>query len=121
MFAAEIRRNRVSRMRANSNWQWQLELVFVKINCETQYLWTALDHEGEVLESYVAKRRDRKVALRLIRKSMKRYGSLEVIVTDELRRPWRCNESHRHRPAAKPATKPRRQCRVQNSSARPKF
>jgi putative transposase len=51
MFAAEIRRNRVSWMRANSNWQWHLELVFVKINCETPTLWTALDHDAEVLES----------------------------------------------------------------------
>jgi transposase-like protein len=32
MFAAEIRRNRVSRMRAYSNWQWHLDEVFVKIN-----------------------------------------------------------------------------------------
>jgi putative transposase len=32
MFAAEIRRNRVSRMRSYSNWQWHLDEVFVKIN-----------------------------------------------------------------------------------------
>jgi hypothetical protein len=32
MFAAEIRKNRVSRMRAYSNWQWHLDEVFVKIN-----------------------------------------------------------------------------------------
>ena len=31
-FAAEIRNNRVNRMRANSNWQWHLDEVFVKIN-----------------------------------------------------------------------------------------
>ena len=56
MFAAEIRRNRVSRMRFYSNWQWHLDEVFVKINGETHYLWRAVDHEGEVLESYVTKR-----------------------------------------------------------------
>ena len=56
MFAAEIRRNRVSRMRSYSNWQWHLDEVFVKINGETHYLWRAVDHEGEVLESYVTKR-----------------------------------------------------------------
>ena len=39
MFAAEIRRNRVSRMRSYSNWQWHLDEVFVKINGETHYLW----------------------------------------------------------------------------------
>jgi putative transposase len=41
------------------------------INGETHYLWRAVDHEGEVLESYVAKRRDRKAALKFLKKSMK--------------------------------------------------
>ena len=85
MFAAEIRRNRVSRMRSYSNWQWHLDEVFVKINGETHYLWRAVDHEGEVLESYVTKRRDRKAALKFLRKAMKRYGGPEVVVTDKLR------------------------------------
>ena len=85
MFAAEIRRNRASRMRAHSNWQWHLDEVFVKINGETHYLWRAVDHEGEVLESYVTKRRDRKAALKFLKKSMKRYGNPETIVTDRLR------------------------------------
>ena len=85
LFAAEIRRSRVRRMRAYSNWQWHLDEVFVKINGELHYLWRAVDHEGEVLESYVTKRRDRKAALKFLRKSMKRYGQPEVIVTDKLR------------------------------------
>ena len=85
MFAAEIRRNRANRMRAHSNWQWHLDEVFVKINGGTHYLWRAVDHEGEVLESYVTKRRDRKAALKFLRKSMKRYGNPEIIVTDKLR------------------------------------
>ena len=85
MFAAEIRKNRVSRMRAYSNWQWHLDEIFVKINGETHYLWRAVDHEGEVLESYVTKRRDRKAALIFLRKIMKRYGIPDVIVTDRLR------------------------------------
>jgi len=85
IFAAEIRRNRASRMRAYSNWEWHLDEVFVKINSETHYLWRAVDHEGEVLESYVTKRRERKAALKFLRKSMKRYGNPEIIVTDSLR------------------------------------
>ena len=85
MFAAEIRRNRASRMRAHSNWQWHLDEIFVKINGETPYLWRAVDHEGEVLESYVTKRGDRKAALKFLKKSMKRYGNPEIIVTDKLR------------------------------------
>jgi putative transposase len=71
MFPAEIRRKRVSQKRAYSNWQWHLDEVFVKINGETHYLWRAVDHEGEVLESFVTKRRDRKAALKFIRKTMK--------------------------------------------------
>jgi len=62
-----------------------LDEVFLKINGGMQYLWRALDHEGEVLESYVTKRRDRKAALKFIRKSMKRFGSPKAIVTDKLR------------------------------------
>ena len=85
MFTADIRRKRIDRMRAYSNWQWHLDEVFVKINGETHYLWRAMDHEGEVLETYVTKRRDRKAALKFLRKSMKRYGRPQVIVTDELR------------------------------------
>jgi putative transposase len=85
MFAAEIRRKRVQQMRAYSNWQWHLDEVFVKINGETHYLWRAVDHEGEVLESYVTKRRDRKVALKFLKKTMKRFGPPHVIVTDLLR------------------------------------
>ena len=58
---------------------------FMKINGETHYLWRAVYHEGEVLETYVTKRRDRKAALKFLRKSMKRYGSPKVVVTDKLR------------------------------------
>ena len=57
----------------------------MKINGERHYLWRAVDHEGEVLESYVSKRRDRKAALKFIRKSMKRNGQPRIIVTDKLR------------------------------------
>ena len=45
LFAAEIRKKRVSQMRAYSKWQWHLDEVFVKINGETHYLWRAVDHE----------------------------------------------------------------------------
>jgi len=49
------------------------------------YLWRAVDHEGEVLESVVTKTRDRKAALKFLKKSMKRHGRPETIVTDRLR------------------------------------
>ena len=41
--------------------------------------------EGEVLESFVTKKRDHKAALRFLKKAMKRYGCPEVIVTVRLR------------------------------------
>ena len=55
MFAAEIRRSQVERMRTCKHWRWHLDEVFVKINGVTHYLRRAVDHEGEVLESYVTK------------------------------------------------------------------
>jgi putative transposase len=45
----------------------------------------AVDHEGEVLEVFATKRRDRKAALKFLRHVMKRYGQPKVIVTDWLR------------------------------------
>jgi putative transposase len=84
MFAREIRNRRVHH-HAYSNWRWHLDEVFVKINGETHYLWRAVDHEGEVLESFVTKRRDRRAALAFLKKAMKRYGPPKFIVTDRLR------------------------------------
>tara|TARA_R110002073_G_scaffold33185_2_gene99816 strand:- start:55 stop:756 length:702 start_codon:yes stop_codon:yes gene_type:complete len=85
MLASEIRRRRADRLRAWPQWQWHLDEVFVKINGVTHYLWRAVDHEGEVLEAYVTKRRDRHAALKFLRKAMKRYGQPKTIVTDRLK------------------------------------
>ena len=85
MFAAEIRRKRVDRMRAYTHWRWHLDEVYVKINGEMHYLWRAVDHEGEVLETYVTKTRDKAAALAFIKKALKRHGSAKVITTDGLR------------------------------------
>ena len=82
MFASEIRRRRVQQLRAFSRWQWHVDEVFVKINGERHYLWRAVDHEGEVLESVVTKRRNKRAALKLLRKLMRRYERPEVLVTD---------------------------------------
>ena len=84
LFASEIRRKRVQQLRAFSKWQWHVDEVFVKINGERHYLWRAVDHEGEVLESVVTKRRNKSSTLKLLRKLMRRYGQPEVVVTDRL-------------------------------------
>jgi putative transposase len=50
LFAADMRRQRVSRMKGFLQWRWHRDVVFGKINGETHYLWRAVEHEGEVLE-----------------------------------------------------------------------
>jgi putative transposase len=85
MFASELRRQRVSRMRGFRHWRWHADEVFVKINGERHYLWRAVDHEGEILESYVTKKRDKAAALKFLKKALKRHGRAEKIVTDGLR------------------------------------
>jgi putative transposase len=85
MFASDITRKRRNQARSYSNWQWHFDEVFMKINGERHYLWRAVDHEGEVLESYVSKRRDHKAALKFTRKSMKCNGQPRIIVKDKLR------------------------------------
>ena len=68
----------------HSNWQWHLDEVFVKINGERFYLWRAVDHEGEVLECYISKRRDRHAAKKFLIKTMRKHGSPRIITTDKL-------------------------------------
>ena len=84
MFASEIRKRRIAGLKS-SRWQWHLDEVFVKVNGERHYLWRAVDHEGEVLESFVTKMRDKKAALKFLRKAMRKHGRPEVVVTDRLR------------------------------------
>ncbi len=57
----------------------------MRINGEMFYLWRAVDHEGEVLEVFATKRRDRKAALKFLKRAMKRYGRPWSVVTDRLR------------------------------------
>ena len=85
LFAPEIRKNRSAAMRKLPQWRRHLDEVFVRIKGETRYLWRAVDHEGEVLEAFVTKKRDRKAALRFLKKAMKRYGNPLEVVTDGLR------------------------------------
>ena len=85
LFVSEIRRQRVNRMRGFRHWRWHLYEMYVKLNGEMAYLWRAVDHEGEILESYVTKARDKRAALAFMKRALKRHGSPEKIVTDGLR------------------------------------
>jgi putative transposase len=84
IFASEIRKRRIEGMKS-SRWRWHLDEMFVKINGERHYLWRAVDHEGEVLESFVTRKRDKRAALKFLRKAMRKHGRPEAIVTDKLR------------------------------------
>lgn len=85
VFAADIRRQRISRMRGFRQWRWHLDEMYVKLGGEMVYLWRAVDHEGEILESFVTKKRDKAAALTFMKRALKRHGPPEAIVTDGLR------------------------------------
>lgn len=65
---------------------WHLDEIFTKINGNEVYIWGAVDDEGTVLDILVQRRKNRKTALRLLRKLLRNQGiKPERIVTDKLR------------------------------------
>ena len=102
MFAAEIRKRRVHDA-SYSRWRWHLDEVFVRINGKTYYLWRAVDHEGEVLEVFATKRRDRRAVLKFLKRTMKRYSLPRTIVTDRLD----CQRRRKNVPARRRKSVPR--------------
>jgi len=66
--------------------EWFLDEVFVKISGKPMYLWRAVDGEGEVLDVLVQKRRNKRAALKLLRKLLQNQGIPPTkVVTDKLR------------------------------------
>ena len=47
----------------------------MKINVQMHYLWRAVNHEGEVLESFASKIRDKPTPLKFMKKLMKRHAA----------------------------------------------
>ena len=84
LFAGDIRRQRVSRMRGFRQWRWHLDEMYVKLNGEMVYLWRAVDQEGEILESFVTRKRDEDAALSFMKRALKHHGSPEKNTTDGL-------------------------------------
>ena len=72
-------------MRGFRHWRWHLDEMCVKLNGEMAYLRRAVDHEGEVLESYITKTRDKDAAPTFMKKALMRHGSPETVTTDGLR------------------------------------
>jgi putative transposase len=87
MFAADIRRQRISRMRGFRQWRWHLDEMYVKLNGEMVYLWRAVDHEGE---AYAEMRRGLAKKIGLGRKPGTKVATKSAA-----------------KPAAKPITKPK--------------
>src|SRR5271166_5829176 len=77
---------RLRQRRPRPNDRWHLDEMVVRIAGERMYLWQAVDHEGEVLDLLVQRRRDSRAALRLMRKLLKRHGfAPKLPLTDKLR------------------------------------
>jgi putative transposase len=83
-FSSEIRKRRIEGMKS-SQWRWHLDEMFEKINGERHYLWRAVDHEGEVLESFVTKTRDKKAALKFLKNGIRKHGRCDRYLMDKLR------------------------------------
>ena len=84
MFAAEIRKRRVERRHDCVHGRWHKDEVFVKIDGKQWYLWRAVDREVEVLDVYVASKRDKAAALKFLKRVLKKHGRAREVATDGL-------------------------------------
>jgi putative transposase len=77
------RRLRARRTRPSE--RWHLDEMVVRIAGKHMYLWRAVDHEGEILDMLVQRRRDKRAALRLMRKLLRKLGfAPKSLTTDKL-------------------------------------
>ena len=80
LIAANLRRRR-----SPPTGCWHLDEMVVKISGQRMYLWRAVDDEGEVLDVLIQKRRNKAVALKLLRKLLRSQGiHPEAVITDGL-------------------------------------
>jgi putative transposase len=76
---------RLRRSRPRPSDRWHLDEMVVRIAGKRMYLWRAVDHEGEVLDMLVQRRRDKRAALRLMRKLVRKQGFVpKLLTTDKL-------------------------------------
>jgi putative transposase len=81
MIAANLRKRRPKPYTT-----WHLDEVYLKIDGRMVYLWRAVDAEGEALDVLVQAKRNKRAALKLMRKLLKKYGFVpDKLVTDDLR------------------------------------
>ena len=84
-FGSEYAR-RLKRREGRLGDRWHLDELFVTMQGERQYLWRAVDQDGDVIDILVQPRRNRRAAERFFRKLLKGQGSEpRRLVTDKLR------------------------------------
>jgi transposase-like protein len=77
---------RLRRRRPRPSDRWHLDEMVVRIAGRRMYLWRAVDHQGEILEMLEQRRRNKRAALRLMRKLLRKHGvAPKLVVTDQLR------------------------------------
>lgn len=77
---------RLRRRRPQAGDKWHLDEVFIKVNGVRQYLWRAVDQDGNILDILVQSKRDAKAAKRFLAKLMKKQCRVpRVLVTDKCR------------------------------------
>ena len=76
---------RLRRRRGRMGDTWYLDELFVTIQGRRQYLWRAVDQDGDVMDILVQSRRDRSAATRFFRKLLKAQGRVPLrLITDKL-------------------------------------
>jgi hypothetical protein len=77
---------RLRQRRPRPSDRWHLDEMVVRIAGKPMYLWRAVDHEGEILDVVVQRRRDKRAAVKLMRKLLRKQAfAPKMVVTDELR------------------------------------
>ena len=83
-FGPMVARN-LRRRRPRPSDRWHLDEMVIRIAGRQMYLWRAVDDEGEILDMLVQRRRDKRAALRLMRKLLRKQGFVpKLLVTDKL-------------------------------------
>jgi putative transposase len=76
---------RLRQRRPRPSERWHLDEMVVRIGGKRMYLWRAVDDEDEVLDMLVQRGRDKRAALRLMRKRLRKQGFVpNLLATDKL-------------------------------------
>ena len=77
---------RLRQRRPRPSDRWHLDEMVVRIAGKRMYLWRAVDHEGEILEVLVQRRRNKRAAVKLMRELLRKQAfAPKMVVTDKLR------------------------------------